>query len=81
VVDYSCREVQALSLSDRDIERIVNAVAGRIEEMRQADEFAMAFLRMLTEEQRERLLRGGLSEKQEPDASCPSDPAPEPAAE
>jgi len=63
-----------MSITDREIERIADAVLRRIEEKQQTEEIAEAMVKLLTEEQKKQILKGLKKSTEEgPDSECTGD--------
>jgi len=68
------RRWDEMSITDREIERIADAVLRRIEEKQQTEELAEAMVKLLTEEQKAHIVRGlKTSTEQAPDSGCTGD--------
>ena len=69
-----------MDITDRELERLADAIIRRLEEKQQVEEVAAAIVRMLTEEQKQRLLQAQPAHEPDPaDTHCPDDPPLEPS--
>jgi len=69
-----------MEITDRELERVADAIIRRLEEKQQVEEVASAIVRMLTGEQKQRLLQAQPAHTPDPaDTRCPGDPPLEPS--